>query len=327
MDGDSSYLSRIKVPHKKLTTEGQLFLTMFRLMHLNTYVSWRITSGLDYLMSPLCTSFKSYRNHLNLLCGTFRQFLMKQVSAMTDAAASSAFMGSFVEPAPEPGVTNDTAPERLPQDEDSPKINIAMNSNHEMSRIARMSGARLSLPRMEVTYLKDRHVKGIIDSKSGRTCVMCCSFTASAEIHNRLGNKTKRYCIECKVHLCNKKRWTREGVLVDVSWSANTQLPSVVLSCHDLYHGLEVLPVIQDACCKIDGVMHNVHEVARPPKIPRRNIPNQEADSSAVAASVDGSEINLQLPPALHRAPATKRKRSTLGPTPRVILRKSQRAA
>ena len=62
VDGMSPFAARVKAVHHKLSTEGQLLLTMVILMHLNSFVCWRLVSGFKFLMDePLCKSYESYK--------------------------------------------------------------------------------------------------------------------------------------------------------------------------------------------------------------------------------------------------------------------------
>lgn len=255
VDGMSAFVAHV---NHKLSTEGQLLLTMVILMHLNNFVCWRLICGLEFLMDKsLCKSYESYKKHLNVICGSFRKFLYTTVVQLEDLSLCAFMLPTVAEEMEELEAEDNANAGAYTADGDSPKIHLAKNGNHEHSRMARQMGYKK----------KRRHAIGT--SENGTTCPLCCSHSPGLDIHSRFGFKTK-FCTDCKVHLCTKPRWTIDVALVDVTWKDNPQLHTVRLSCFEVYHTFDVLPVLHDSCCQKAGISHNPQEPAeRPSKIKR----------------------------------------------------------
>ena len=74
---------RVKAVHEKLSTEGQLILTLITLMHYNPFISWRMIHGLNFLMDrSSCSSYEAYIKHLNNSFGSFRMFCIQLVDVI-----------------------------------------------------------------------------------------------------------------------------------------------------------------------------------------------------------------------------------------------------
>ena len=265
----------------------------------------------------LCKSYESYKKHLNVICGSFRKFLYTTVVQLEDLSLCTFMVPIAAEEmeAPEAEDNHDTGAYNV--DEDSPKIHFARNGNHEHSRMARLK--------------KGQHA--ISTSKNGTTCPLCCSRSPGLAINPRFGFKTKKFCTFCNVHLCTKPRWTRDGVLVDVTWKDNPQLHTVQLSCFEVYQSFDVLPVLHDSCCKKAGISHNLEEPAeRPPKLKRATLsaPTTSHVSQPLSESMETQQheaVALEADTISFGPPSKlqRQSRSALMPGPRIKLRKTTR--
>ena len=98
VDSISAYIMRVKAVHEKLSTEGQLILTLITLMHYNTFISWRMIHGLNFLMDrSSCSSYEAYKKHLNNSFGSFRMFCIQLVDVIESSLGIPEIMGVGVD--------------------------------------------------------------------------------------------------------------------------------------------------------------------------------------------------------------------------------------
>ena len=70
-------------------------------------------------------------------------------------------------------------------------------------------------------------------------------------------------CVPCgNIYLCQRKRWTggHNPTLIDVGWPQNPCKDEAVQSCFDVWHSCATVPTINDTCCKLEGIPHNLAE-------------------------------------------------------------------
>ncbi|KAL5488747.1 hypothetical protein EMCRGX_G017734 [Ephydatia muelleri] len=210
---------RVKAVNEKLSTEGQLILTLITLMHYNTFISWRMIHGLNFLMdTSSCSSNETYKKHLNNSFDSFRMFCIQLVDVIESSLGIPQIMGVGVDHllsvVQEVEVEVNTA-------HDSPKTHHAILANSQALRSARMSG----------WGKKGRHP--LICVKQSKTCPLCCDRSPSAPTHSRFGYRPSWCCSECNEFLCKRKRWTKTGNLVEVGWKENSQREKAELSCYE----------------------------------------------------------------------------------------------
>ena len=307
VDSISAYIMRVKAVHEKLSTEGQLILTLITLMHYNTFISWRMIQGLNFLMDKSsCSSYEAYKKHLNNSFGSFRMFCIQLVDVIESSLGIPEIMGvgadhllSVVQEVEvEVNITHD-----------SPKTHHAIQANSEVSRSARMSG----------WGKKGRHL--LISMKQAKTCPLCCDRSPSAPAHSRFGYRPSWCCSE---FLCKRKRWTKTGNLVEVGWKENSQREKAELSCYEVWHTFNVLPTIHISCCTKEGVPHNANENIHPPLAKRRCVGTAETSLVALPSTNAREAMEgtfLQQPVSVSDSFASQSSSPTVHPKPKRIRR------
>jgi hypothetical protein len=234
VDTFSAVMSHVKHQHKKLSATGTLYLRLLLMVHYNTWISWRMLQGYEYLLKEDATFFK-WKKYMNSL-GSFSIFCKKLAQCNLKAVYNYNVTGIV-----------SLLPPSVPIFEEvSNTSSTCLKAAKSLAHLYDGKGYTLKRLGHSLAFPKSVHHLIPIDEhqKATISCVVCCCVHIIGKQyskHTRRGNRPSFQCSCCNVRVCQTKRFTDDYKLIDANVEGNPFLELATKSCFTVFHEKESL--------------------------------------------------------------------------------------